>query len=133
MKPFRTTAVILFLLSSLMLTGCGRESQFVNKGENTLDDFLDAWARGEPHDRFLSSGSPIEGSDPDWKAGFKLVSFMTLDSHKTEGTPPGIHCRVGLNLLDPAGNTVTREVDYQVEPGKPARIRRLPAKEDKEG
>ncbi len=77
------------ILSALMVQGCGKSSpqQTMDKAEKVVEAFLDSWSRGESPDKFADPGQPIQGHDPDWKAGYRLLSFLTVDSTQSQEIP----------------------------------------------
>jgi hypothetical protein len=105
-------------LSAFLLTGCGgagRRPQ--DRAESAVDKVLDGWARGEPADKYAESGQPIQASDPDWSAGYRLLSFLSVDARQpVEGTAE-VRCRVALSLQDRAGKKLEKEVVYRVQLG----------------
>ncbi|MCS7047435.1 MAG: hypothetical protein NZO58_13845 [Gemmataceae bacterium] len=110
--------LVLWLLASLVL-GCKNDvaSTKLTKAEIELDKVLDAWARGEPADQYPDV-------DPDWKAGYKLHSFLSSDARLVETKPEQARVEVALSLSDPKGKRLQKTVVYRVEQGPPVVIRR---------
>jgi hypothetical protein len=108
------------ILSALVAAGCGNNAstQPTEKADKTVERFLDAWTRGEPLDKFADPNQPIQGSDPDWKAGYRLVSFLSADSKPSSEKPDHVRCRVALTLQDAKGKTWDKEVVYDVHLGE---------------
>jgi hypothetical protein len=113
-------------LSALVAAGCGNDAskQPTDKAEKVVEQFLDAWSRGEPPDKFADPDHPIEGTDPDWKAGYRLLSFLSAESKQSPDTPDHVRCRVALTLQDPKGRKWDKEVVYDVQLGEKNVIQR---------
>ncbi len=111
--------IVVCLLAPL---GCQTESHRTTqqKAEAALDRALDAWVRGESPDKLPS----IRIDDPDWRAGQRLLGFLTSQSSPTEGKPNRFRCRVALTLQDRSGKRFDREVEYSVEVGEDVAIER---------
>lgn len=105
------------ILVALVAAGCGSSAsrQPTEKAEKAVEQLLDAWSRGEPPEKFAEPGQPIQGSDPDWKAGYRLVSFLTVDSKQSQEMPGHVRCRVALSLQDAKGKRWEKEVVYDVQ------------------
>jgi len=118
--------VMAMSLVALTLQGCGKDParDTRNKASAALDRVLDAWARGESPDK-CAAGQPIQLVDPDWKAGYRLVSFLTDETAPTDGKPDEwVRCRVALALKDRKGRTMEKKVVYLVKMGDPIVISR---------
>lgn len=114
-------------LSVLAASGCGNNAakQPADKAEKVVELFLDAWSRGEPPDKFAGPDQPIQGTDPDWKAGYRLVSFLSAEAKQSQEMPDHIRCRVALSLQDLKGRRGDKEVVYDVQMGEKSVIRRV--------
>jgi hypothetical protein len=117
---------LVLAFSACFLHGCARNpsGQPVNKAEAALDTALDCWARGEAPEALADAEQPIQATDPDWKAGYRLTSFLGVDSKPVEETPDRFRCRVALALKDPKGKEVQKEVVYNVTLGDTVLISR---------
>jgi len=117
---------VALILSASIVQGCGNGSSkpAVDKAEAVVETFLDAWSRGESSDKFADPDQPIHGADPDWKAGYRLLSFLTVDSTPSQEAPHSFRCRVALSLKDRQGRKVEKEVVYGVQLGEKCVIRR---------
>jgi hypothetical protein len=107
---------------SAVLAGCGPHAssaeENLNKAETVLEAALDAWTRNAPPtDQFATS-------EPDYKAGYRLLSFLIADSKAIDGTPDRFRIRVALTLKDPQGRAVDKEAWYVVQLGEAATIHR---------
>lgn len=113
-------------LAVLLAGGCGKNAatQKAEKGDKALEQFLDAWSRGEPAEKFADPNGPIQGSDPDWKAGYRLLSFLSGEAKHNPETSDQVRCRVSLFLQDSKGKKVNKEVVYEVQLGEKSVIRR---------
>jgi hypothetical protein len=114
------------ILSTLVLQGCAQRSpqKSTDKAEALVETILDSWTRGVSPDKFGGSNQSIVVTDPDWSAGYRLLSFLSIEAKPTEGTPPHVRCRVALSLADPTGKKVDKEVVYDVQVGDKSVIRR---------
>ncbi len=115
---------LIFSISSTL--GCGKNDpkQLTQKAERDVDTFLDAWSRGEPADAFAGTDRPIQGTDPDWKEGHRLLSFLCDETKQSEEQPDRVRCRVALALQDKKGKKWERKVVYEVLLGEKTTIRR---------
>jgi hypothetical protein len=115
----RGLLVVALGLAALAGQGCGKRAlqQPAEKAEAVVDQVLDAWTRGEPADKFAGPQQPIQAKDPDWKAGYRLLSFLTAEAKQIPEQPNHVRCRVALSLQDRAGKKVDKEVVYDVQLG----------------
>ena len=106
-------------IAGLFLQGCARHDskRAQDKAEKALETVLDAWTRGEPADKYADPNQPVNATDPDWKAGFRLLSFLTLESKPVADGPNHFQCRVSLSLQARNGARTERDVDYDVRLG----------------
>jgi hypothetical protein len=121
--------VVVLVLATLVGQGCGKgpsEQQPGQRAEAAVDRFLEAWTKGESPDKFAGANLGIQATDPDWKAGHRLLSFLTVDSKQSQETPPRFRCRVALTLQDRQGNKVDMDVTYDVQMGDTIVISRAP-------
>ncbi len=115
------------ILSALLAPGCGKNDpdKLVHRAERDVDDFLDAWSRGEPPDKFAGTEGTIQGTDPDWKAGYRLLSFLSEEVKQSSDKPDHVRCRVALFLQDRKGNKSDKKVVYDVQIGEKSIISRV--------
>jgi hypothetical protein len=113
---------VIFVTCLVIPLGCKKETTHTmqQKAEAALDQALDAWVRGESPDKLMA----IRINDPDWKAGQRLLGFLTSQSSSVEGTPNRFRCRVALTLRDRSGKRIDREVEYSVQVGEEVVIER---------
>lgn len=123
--PFRRLLAVA-ALAALAAPGCGKSSprQAAEKAEAAVDQVLDAWTRGEPAAKFADPKEPVQATDPDWTAGRRLLSFLTVEAKPDPEKPDHVRCRVALSLQDRTGKKVDREVVYDVRLGEPIVIGR---------
>jgi predicted ATP-dependent protease len=116
LDPLLLTALILVAVA---LSGCSSNSSEATlaKAQVALDIALDGWSRNEPPEKFACV-------DPDWKAGYRLVSFLTSDAKHVDETRDRVRCRVALSLKDRQGKRLDREAFYLVQLGETITIRR---------
>lgn len=114
-------------LLALLAAGCGDSAskQPTEKAVKAVEQFLDAWTRGEPPDKLADTNQPTHGSDPDWKAGYRLKSFLCAGSQQSQEMPDHVRCQVALSLQDPKGKRWNKEVVYDVQLGEKSVIRRV--------
>ncbi len=126
-KPCGWLLLATGMLSTMLGAGCGKKPapQPVDRAEKIVETFLDSWSRGASPEKFTSPKQPIDASDPDWQAGYRLLSFLSIESRPTEGTPDRFRCRVALSLQDRAGKSVDKEVEYDVQIGTRCIISRV--------
>lgn len=113
------------ILLVLLVPGCGKPQQPQDKAERVVEQFLDAWSRGEPLDKFADADRPIQGTDPDWKAGHRLLSFLCDEAKPSQETPGHVSCRVALTLQDQKGKRLDKAVEYDVQLGEKSIIARV--------
>ena len=111
--------------SALAGPGCGKRppTQPTDRAEAAVEAFLDSWSRGEPPDKPAGPKLPVEASDPDRSAGYRLLSFLVSES-KPAGGADRVRCHVALTLRDRQGRQVEKQVVYEVEVGEKSVIRR---------
>ncbi len=111
-----------------VLPGCGQHAnssqENLNKAQAALEAGLDAWSRKEPPEQFAVS-------DPDCKAGYRLLSFLTAEAKGVDGTSDQFRFRVALTLKDQQGRTLDKEVLYLVQLGDTISIHREEREEGK--
>jgi hypothetical protein len=122
---FRKLLYAGLILSASIAPGCGKAQPPADKAEKIVEQFLDAWSRGELPGKFAETDQPIQGSDPDWKAGYRLLSFLSAEAKPSPEMPDHIRCRVALSLQDPKGRKRDKEVVYDVQLGEKSVIRRV--------
>jgi hypothetical protein len=116
-------SVILWVVT---LCGCGASSvPPADRAERAVEQFLDAWSRGENPEKFASADQPLSGTDPDWENGYRLVSSLTIERKPVADQPDHVQCRVALSLRDPSGKQLERQVVYDVQVGERTVIRRV--------
>lgn len=113
-------------LSVLVAGGCGKNTSQKpeDKAEKVVELFLDAWSRGEPASKFADADNPIQGADPDWKAGSRLLSFLSTETKQRPDMPDHFLCKVSLYLQDQKGKKGEKLVVYEVQLGEKSVIKR---------
>jgi hypothetical protein len=101
---------------ALVVAGCGNNAPRppAEKAEKALELFLDAWSRGEPPEKFADPEQPVHGRDPDWQAGYRLLSFLSTEARQSPEMLDHVRCRVALSLQDRKGTKWNKEVVYDV-------------------
>jgi hypothetical protein len=114
-------------LAALLGPGCGKgpPTPPPARAEALVERFLDAWSRGESPDAFAGPDKPVQATDPDWKAGCRLLSFLSIEASPGPEAPDHFRCRVALSLRDPKGKRVDKEVVYDVQVGQTSVIGRV--------
>ena len=114
-------------LSSLLGQGCGNgaPTQPGERAEALVERILDAWSRGESPDAFAGPNEQVQATDSDWKAGWRLLSFLSIEAKPSPEAPGHFRCRVALSLRDPKGKKVDKEVVYDVQVGQTSVISRV--------
>lgn len=125
-NPFHVLLGTALVMSALAVQGCGTSStrHDLNRAQAALDQVLDSWARGEAPTRYADDSEAIRATDPDWKAGYRLLSFLSVDAKPIEEKPGHVLCRVSLVLKEPKGKQVEKEVTYHVQVGDKVIIER---------
>jgi hypothetical protein len=130
-RTMRQNRIRRFFYASLTLPvllagGCGNSASKhpADKAEKIVEEFLDAWSRGESPDKFADPEQAVQGTDPDWKAGYRLLSFLNADAKQSQEMPDHVRCRVSVSLQDPKGRKWDKEVVYDVQLGEKSVIRR---------
>ncbi len=113
------------------LPGCSKDpavaaQEMVNKAQAALEKGLDAWTRGVTPAQFAATDLSPRLDEPDWQAGYRLMSFLTSDARLLEGQTGLVHCRVALSLRDQRGQEFDKQVVYQVQLGDTMTITRAP-------
>ena len=101
------------LLPMIGFSGCGYSAQDLSldqdEARNACQTFLKSWQDGSTS---KSLEPDIVGTDEDWSAGQKLVSFEVLPDETNDGT--NLHIPVRLKMADAAGKESQAEVTYCV-------------------
>lgn len=120
--------VLAAVLLAVAMPGCAKNDPKKNqdKAEKALERVLDSWTRGESPDKYAGADQAIQASDPDWKAGCRLLSFLTIESKQGTEGPGHVQCRVSLSLQDQKGKRFEKDVDYDVKMGDKTVIARVP-------
>jgi hypothetical protein len=107
------------LILAVTLSGCSSNSPETTlaTAQVALDTVLDGWSRNEPPEKFACV-------DPDWKAGYRLVSFLTSDAKRVGEGRDQVRCRVALSLKDRQGKKLDKDAFYLVQLGETITIRR---------
>jgi hypothetical protein len=107
-------------LAALVTQGCGKgpDRPPSEKAERAVEEFLESWNKGERHDEFAGTHPKISATDPDWKAGYRLLSFLSVESGQSGQEPAHFRCRFALSLRDHKGKAVEKEVVYEVVSGE---------------
>jgi hypothetical protein len=115
------------LVVVLILAGCGKplDPAPTARAEAAVDQVLDAWSRGEAADLHAGPGRPVRITDPDWKAGYRLLSFLTVQAQPVADQPDKVRCRVALSLKDPRGKAVNKEVTYEIQVAETVVVNRV--------
>lgn len=118
-KPW-LSLVFFVALMAFFLQGCGKkpETPPQDKADVAVEKFLNAWIHGGAPDSWGTAGQPIQGTDPDWKANYRLLSFLIAETKPSEEKPDHVRCRVSLSLKNPRGTNVEKEVVYDVVLGE---------------
>jgi hypothetical protein len=122
---FRNLLCVGLIFAALIAPGCGKVPQPTDKAERDLEVFLDAWSRVEPPDKFADANQPIQGADPDWTAGHRLLSFLCAEAKQNPETPGLVRCRVALALQDKKGKKWDKNAEYEVQLGEKSIISRV--------
>src|ERR1700722_10316630 len=74
---YRWPLFATMILSILVVQGCAKRSpqKSTDKAETLVQTILDSWTRGVSLDKFGDSNPSIQVTDPDWSAGYRLLSF----------------------------------------------------------
>lgn len=117
---FRALVFAGIAFSAVVAGGCGNNAskQPADKAEKVVELFLEAWSQDAPADQFAEPGHAVQGTDPDWQAGHRLLSFLTAEATQSPEMPDHVRCRVALSLQDRKGRTWDKEVVYDVQLGE---------------
>ncbi len=114
---FGATAIAL----AVLLPGCGQPAnsseENLSKAQAALETALDAWARKE-------TPGQLAAIDPDFKAGYRLLSFLTVEAKPLDETLTQFRFRVALTLQDQQGKSLDKEAVFLVQLGDPIAIQR---------
>ncbi len=115
-------------LGALVALGCGKgpPKQPAERAEAVVERFLDAWSRGDSPEQFAAPDGPVQATDPDWRAGYRLLSFLAADSQQGPDGPDHFRCRFALSLRDRKGRKVDKQVVYDVKLGEKSVVARAP-------
>lgn len=111
---------VALLLTILAASGCGKGTnrQPADKATAAVEAFLEAWSQGETPEKFAETHPDISASDPDWTAGYRLRSYLSVETTQSSEAPTRFRCRVALSLRYPKGKTVEKEVVYEIVSGE---------------
>lgn len=106
----------LAIVGAIVLVGCGSNSlppeTDAARGREILKTVLDGWAGGKSMDDMKNGSPPIIARDPDWKAGYKLVSYE-IDS-KDERSGVDLAVPVKLMISKGGGPPQERKVKFNI-------------------
>lgn len=118
----RINRVVSYLTTALAISvlGCSGAKPDLTKAEDVVKASLDKWKEGGKPQQL--SDKSIEMTDPDWRAGMKLLDYQV----KNASAPPqqGPRVVVRLDLQNRTGKKLNKEVAYEVLPGDKIRIGR---------
>lgn len=125
-NPLASLSLAAFILLAIVAPGCGKRSPKTpaDKAEALVDQFLDAWTRGERPEQFEGGHPNVSVLDPDWKAGMRLLSFLSVETKQSQQGDSQFRCRVSLTLQNNLGKTVDKQVVYEIVTGGKCVIRR---------
>jgi hypothetical protein len=111
---------VALTLFALAAPGCGNGANRrpAEKAEAAVEAFLEAWSQGETPEKFAGTHQSISVSDPDWTAGYHLLSYLSVETKQSSEAPSRFRCRVALSLRYPKGKTVEKEVVYEIVSGE---------------
>lgn len=101
----------------LALSGCDsrpRRAASVDpdQARNVLRSTLEHWKGSQPAASLAGATPPITAQDLDWEAGYDLVEYRVLDDGRNDNA--NLRISVELDLRDPGGREVTKQVSYVV-------------------
>ncbi|MCC6418756.1 MAG: hypothetical protein IT429_11020 [Gemmataceae bacterium] len=107
LPPARRSSFAFVLL--VYLSGCGAGPD-LNRAEAAVKTCMDKWKEGGTPQQLADK--TIEITDPDWKAGYRLLDYQL----KAVSAQPqqGPRVIVTLNLQSRAGKKMKKEVAYEV-------------------
>ena len=125
-NSFRMFLYFVLSVSIVAAAGCGKNAAPPeDKAEKVVEQFLDSWSRGEPADKFADPNNPISGSDPDWKAGHRLLGSLCGETKQIPEKPDEYRCQVELSLQDRSGQRWDKKVTYEVRLGEKSVVSRV--------
>lgn len=99
------------------LVGCGggpRRAAPVDPeaARTVLRTTLDHWKQGQSLDSLAAASPAITAQDFDWQAGYTLNEYQVLDDGRNDDA--NLRVKVELDLRDPDGREVRKQVSYVV-------------------
>ncbi len=112
----RWGSVIFVGFAVVLCLGCGGPPAAIepDRANQAMRTALDAWQKGEPVNSLKDRKPSIQMVDPDWQAGFKLVSYQ-LQKEQPWGADVVFHTL--LSLQKGTGKAVQKKVLYTVGTG----------------
>ena len=102
----RSTAVVALLVFA---SGCGQKVDLDRAGQAVISA-LEAWKGGGTPEQLAAQA--IEITEPDWKAGYRLLDFQLKSASLQPQQGPRVV--VVLTVQGRAGKRVSKEVAYEV-------------------
>ncbi|MCI0456171.1 MAG: hypothetical protein L0Z62_04220 [Gemmataceae bacterium] len=101
------------------LSGCGGKRGLsqadLDRARQAVEASLETWKKGEPAAKLSALNPPVQMTDPDWKAGSKLLKH---EIKKTEGLQgENARCWVVLSVQDRKGRKSDKDAVYEVNLG----------------
>jgi len=116
MRRTSRTLLALVLASPLLaVAGCGSATAKPadkDVARQALNEALEAWKGGEPHDALSKRPSPIRVADEDWLTGARLLSYQVEPGDQQIGT--NLTCGVVLTLKAQNGRKIKKRVSYRI-------------------
>lgn len=119
-KPIHSLWMLAAWLSGFAaLGGCGGaplpSASEPQRAREVLTTALDAWKRGDKPETLVSAEPSVRVLDREWTDGSTLVAYQL----KGEGQPLGLSIQqaVALELKNPKGRALRKEVNYVVTTG----------------
>ena len=104
------------LLACLALTACGGPKfppeTDAAKGRELLKNVLDSWKNGGRPEDLKEATPSVVASDPDWKAGCRLVGYEIAPEDRRAGVD--LLVSVKLQLTRPDGKPQEKKVNFAV-------------------
>jgi hypothetical protein len=101
------------------LSGCGGKRGLgqadLDRARQAVEASLETWRKGEPASKLSALNPPVQITEPDWKAGYKLLKHEIT---KTEGLQgENARCWVVLSVQSRQGKKKDKDVVYEVNLG----------------
>jgi hypothetical protein len=116
---WRGLVVVVLVLAEMGCGGAGASTPpSPGEAQQALRDFLDTWQRGGTSQQLTDRQPAIQGREPEWAAGSRLMEYTIAETGPSLGNSCFLHARLTIQRRA-ARQTETLNVLYTITSGNP--------------